>query len=182
MNCNFTENLLILHFHEYFVFLKFLGRSASPATASRGQSLRDLSPRPRAMDSRAAAVAAQLTREAAAAQQGRGGPTSSDPRLDPRYIAAASQALAAEQQHQRDSRNNPGLISGLPEPRGDPKADIPNLHKSDPRAGLQRAQPASTLSRSGFFLGASTTASAMPNQQVILLDFFYLTKFSFNEF
>ena len=170
MNCNFTENLLILHFHEYFVFLKFLGRSASPATASRGQSLRDLSPRPRAMDSRAAAVAAQLTREAAAAQQGRGGPTSSDPRLDPRYIAAASQALAAEQQHQRDSRNNPGLISGLPEPRGDPKADIPNLHKS---AGLQRAQPASTLSRSGFFLGASTTASAMPNQQVILLDFLF---------
>ena len=134
-----------------------VGRSASPAT-SRG-SLRDLSPRPRTLDSRAAAVAAQLTREAAAGR----GPTSSDPRLDPRYIAAASQALAAEaQQQHRDSRN-PGLISGLPEPRGDPKADIPNLHK-DPR-GLQRAQPASTLGRS-YFLGPSTTASAMPNQQV----------------
>ena len=150
------------------------GRSASPATASRGQSLRDLSPRPRTLDSRAAAVAAQLTREANAAAAGRGGPTSSDPRLDPRYIAAASQALAAEaqqaqqqaqqaqQQRHRDT-GNPGLISGLPEPRGDPKADIPNLHK-DPR-GLQRAQPASTLGRS-YFLGPSTTASAMPNQQV----------------
>ena len=116
------------------------GRSVSPS--ARG-SLRDLSPRPRTLDPRtAAAAAAQLSRD--------GRPTSSDPRLDPRYIAAVA---ASEQQHRS--------ISGLPEPRGDPKADIPALHK-DPR-GLQRAQPASTLSRS-YFIGPSTTVSAPSSQ------------------
>ena len=119
------------------------GRSVSPASASRAGALRDLSPRPRSLDHR---TAAQLTG---------GRPTSSDPRLDPRYIAAVQQA---EQQHRS--------IGGLPEPRGDPKADLPSVHK-DPR-GLQRAQPASTLSRS-YFVGPSSTVSNAPtshSQQV----------------
>ena len=120
------------------------GRSVSPASASRAGALRDLSPRPRSLDHR---TAAQLTG---------GRPTSSDPRLDPRYIQAV-----AEQQHRS--------IAGLPEPRGDPKADLPSVHK-DPR-GLQRAQPASTLSRSYFVGPNSTVSNAPPSQQVCTTKF-----------
>lgn len=113
-------------------------RSISPGRRS------DLSPRPRTIDPRTAAGAQLLSRD--------GRPVSTDPRYDPRYLAA----VQAEQSR----------ISGLPEPRGDPKADIPG-HK-DPRAvaaGLQRAQPAATLSRNYF---NTTLASQLQSQQVYL--------------
>lgn len=111
-------------------------RSISPGRRS------DLSPRPRTIDPRTAAGAQLLSRD--------GRPVSTDPRYDPRYLAA----VQAEQSR----------MSGLPEARGDPKADLPG-HK-DPRAvGLQRAQPAATLSRNYF---NTTIASQLQSQQVYL--------------
>lgn len=110
------------------------GRSISPASNNRG-NLRDLSPRPRTIDPRSQV----LTRD--------GRPVSTDPRLDPRYIAAV--------QAEHANRAN---LSGLPEPRGDPKADNP-LHKD--HRSLQRGQP----SRGNFFVSAG---QPLQPQQVYL--------------
>ena len=105
--------------------------------------MRDLSPRPRpTVDPRTG----QLLRD--------GRPVSTDPRLDPRYIAAVASAASAEQHR---------TLGGL-EARGDPKADFPS--NKDPR-GLQRAQPAVTLPRN-YFLGPSTTVQAQSQQQIYL--------------
>ena len=104
--------------------------------------MRDLSPRPRpTVDPRTG----QLLRD--------GRPVSTDPRLDPRYIAA----VASAEQHR--------TLGGL-EPRGDPKADFPS--NKDPR-GLQRAQPAVTLPRN-YFLGPSTTVQAQSQQIYLTAD------------
>ena len=144
-------------------------RAMSPATsaaaANNRSALRDLSPRPRTggVDPRvAAAAASQISRES---QGGR--PVSTDPRRDPLYIAAA---LA--EQHNRNQ------ISGLPEPRGDPKADMGPSARGDPRASMpSRAQaqqqqqqqqqqppsaprsPGATLSRN-YFMGQQNVSQA----------------------
>ena len=150
-------------------------RAISPATsaaagANNRSGLRDLSPRPRTgVDPRvAAAAASQIARDSG------GRPVSTDPRRDPLYIAAA--ALAEQQ-----SRN----ISGLPEPRGDPKADMGPSARGDPRASMpsrsqqqaqQQAQhpgpapPAATLSRN-YFMGSNTSQASQAaghSQQVYL--------------
>ena len=112
------------------------------ARAMSPSRMRDLSPRPRpAVDPRTG----QILRD--------GRPVTTDPRMDPRYIALAS----ASEQHR--------TLGGL-EPRGDPKADFPS--NKDPR-GLQRAQPAVTLPRN-YFLSPSTTVQAQSQQIYLTAD------------
>ena len=140
------------------------GRPITPtasAAANNRAGLRagDLSPRPRSgIDPRVAAAAvSQIQRESQV-----GGRVSSDPRHDPRYIAAAM-----AQQAEQHNRN----IGGLPEPRGDPKADMGPSARGDPRASMpSRAQqqqpppPAAPLSRN-YFMGPNTTVASAASQQ-----------------
>merc|ERR1719242_1122562 len=73
-------------------------------------------------------------------------PVSTDPRRDPLYIAAA--ALAEQQ-----SRN----IRGLPEPRGDPKADMGPSARGDPRASMpSRSQQQQQQQQQGSFHGGNS--------------------------
>ena len=151
-------------------------RAISPATsgANNRSGLRDLSPRPRSgVDPRvAAAAASQIARESAAAAAAAGRPVSTDPRRDPLYIAAAL------------AEHNRSIGGGLPEPRGDPKADMGPSARGDPRASMpSRAQPqqpqqqqgpqppAATLSRN-YFMGpnSSQAGGSTPghSQQVYL--------------